>query len=194
MGAKMSRNYFKSERANAGAARRFDEAMAALPEGAEPDTSVYEAVADWVFDKYDLRIRAKLARVGLKLPEDGPLTVEAVRDLVRSRSGLELEDLTPDAIMKAVDAELAKQLSERLGFTVSTVFDAEVVKAEVKAQLLEKLANGDGAGILKGRALTRLRSVATFARAGFTPDEAKKVMNRIYQKRYRRRNKEVWVT
>lgn len=187
------KNYFKTKKGDAGIGERFKEGMALLPPDAVPTAAVYESVADWIFDRYDLRIRARFARMGLKMPEDGPLTVESIRDMVRARSGLEIEELTPDGVMRAVDQQLAAQLSERLGFTVSTVFDVETVKAEVKAQVLEKLANGEGAGVIKGRSLRKLRAVATFARAGWTVPEAQKVLNRIYQKRYRRRNVEKWV-
>ena len=180
---------FTGQRINAGVGERYAEAMAGLD---APDQSVSTFVADWIFDAYDTRIRSQLGKMGLELPTDGPLTVDALKLLIEQRSGLDLAELSKDAVMNAIDKQFAKQLSERLGFEVSTVFNADIAKAEVKAEVLARLADGRGMSFLKGPALTRLRSLATFTRAGFTPDESRKALNRIYQKRYRRHNREVW--
>lgn len=184
--------FFSSPKVRAGIQQRWEEANEGVKNGEPISGGAVEYVVDFLLRKNEVLIRARFKRLGLEIPEDTEISVEAIVDLVRVKTGLDVQELTPDGIMRAVDGQLAAQLSEKLGLTVDTVFDVDAAKEQVKAQLLEKLANGDGAGILNGPALTRLRAVATFQRAGFTPKEMSNAYNRIYQKRYRRTHKEIW--
>lgn len=187
-------NYFATLRGDAGINRRFIEATAGVEDGQPISEVVYTTIANWALARYDLRVRALLRKAGLELPDDGPLTVEVIKERVRSAmDGVEVEELTPEGVMQAVDKKLAAQLSARLGFEVSTAFDAESAKAQVKAQILEALSNGSGAGILKGRTLRNLRLAGTLARAGVGREDYTTMMNRIYVRRYARSHARTWV-
>ena len=178
---------FKTKRGNEGIAERIQE------QAADGDVSEgWEAVADWALNRYDTRVRARLRVMGIDVPDDGPLTVQNMLEAVRSKSGLDIVDLTPQGVTDAVDKRLAVELSRALGFEVSTVFNQDALKLEVKGRVLELLADGRGGAVVSGRSLTSLRAAATFAAQGFGPDERKKAQNRFKQKKYRKSNKLVW--
>lgn len=181
-------NYFQTKRGDAGINARLQAAADAVPDG---DPISFEGVIDFALEKYDRRIKAMLRKAKINLPDDGPLTVEGMKDVVRSQSGLDIETLSADGIMQAVDKRLALQMSDKLGFSVDTVLNAAAMKEQIKAAVIVKLQDGSGAGILKGKTLQTLRSVATFARAGKLA-ERKKILNRMYQERYRRGHRQEW--
>jgi hypothetical protein len=184
-------NYFATKKGDAGIGETFKDLVRefGLAVGSEITQPVIEALIDAALWRYETRVRAVLLRAGIDVPQTGPLTVASVRETVRRLTGLELSELTPEGIMRSVDAKLSAQLSERLGFVVSTVFDAQKAREEVKAQVLVSLADGHGSGVIKGRVLHELRTVATFTREGA---DRKKVMARVYQKRYRRQHVQRW--
>ncbi len=184
----MSRK-FNSKRANDGIDRRLLEEIQAAP----PNASVsWEYAADWALSRYDKRVRAVLRDLGLDVPDTGAVTVQDILQAVNTRTGLELTELTPQAIMSAFDAQLAAQLSQRLGFTVSTALNPVQMRSEVKAQLLGMLAQGRGGGLVKGETLESLKQAATFARAGLSANEGKAALNRWYQRKYAKSHQRVW--
>ena len=185
---------FATERGNAGIGERYKEAVAGLESGASIGDGVIEYVADWALRRYDLRVRAVLRKAGLDVGDDGPLTVEVIKEKVRAAmASLELEELTPAGVMAAVDKKVAAQLSERLGFEVTTAFNPELAKEQVKAQVMAALANGTGAGILKGKTLHGLRKAATLARLGVSAEDYTTKMNRLYVRRYAKKHERTWV-
>jgi hypothetical protein len=181
------KNYFKTNRGNVGVGERVKEETIA-----EGQSSGWEAVADWVIARYDVRVRARLAAMGLEVDGEGPITVDAIREAVQAKSGLQIDELTPEGITEAVNKKLASELSAVLGFEVSTVFDSEALKSEVKEQVLQALAGGHGAGIIAGDTLEELKAAATFARAGLVGDEKRKAQARYRQKKYRRTHSQIW--
>lgn len=190
------KNYFQTTKGDAGIKNRLLD-VAAEGQKVAQTTGVPlfsgEGAANFALSKYDSRVRAKLRSLGLQVPETGPLTVMQLRDGLRDKTGLEFEELTADSISSALDKQIAKQLSAKLGFEVTTVFDAAALKGQVKAAIVEKLKDGTALGLIKGASLTALRRAATFAKAGIDPVQAKKIQNQRRQKKYRRNHELVWV-
>ena len=183
-------NYFQTHRGDAGIQQRFGEAVDGFDLSDITPEYVAEQIANFALARYDLRVRATLRRAGIQIDDEGPLTVEVILQKVRSAfEGLDIQELSPDGLRDAIDAQLAKQLSERLGFEVSTVFDAAAAREQVKQQVLQALQDGAGAGILKGRTLHSLRMAATLSRAG--PD-ARAALNRAYARKYRKHHAQTW--
>jgi hypothetical protein len=181
------KNYFATERGNRGIGERIKEDW----DGSQPSDG-WDSVADWALARYDLRIRAKFEAMGLKIESEGPITVESIREAVSSKSGLTIEELTPQGIAKALDAKLAAELSREMRLEVSTVFDQETLKQEIKNQVIDALGSGSGAGVVTGRTLHALRFAATFAKAGIVGDEKQTLINRYKQKKYRRSHRQIW--
>jgi hypothetical protein len=181
------KNYFATKRGNAGIGERIKEESA----GGVPSDG-WERVADWALDRYSLRIRARLEAMGLVVDADGPLTVDAIKDAVRAKTGLDIQDLTPDGVAKALDEKLAREVSGLLRLEVSTVFDTEALKSEIKSQVIERVGGGSGAGVINRATLERLKSAATYARAGVVGDEKKREQARVRQKKYRHNHRQIW--
>ena len=187
-------NYFKSERWNAGIQNAFEEATKKADDVQNESLlqSALVPVANIALTYYDKRIRAYFARAGIDIGDD-VLTVEKMREKIQSATELEIEDLTIEGIMLALEKPLARELSKLLGFVVTAVFDKVALMLQVKKHVLERLEDGEGGGVIKGRTLHRLRVAATLAKNGTSQAERRRVLNRIYQKKYRKSHDQTWV-
>ena len=186
-------SYFTTKRGDAGIGERYKAAVAGLEPGTSITDDMLTTVADWAIERYEVRVRAKLRAAGLEIPADGPIDSATIISKIKSSlEGVEVDSLTPDGLMAAIDKKLAAELSTRLGFTVTTALNMEAVQAQVKAQVLLSLADGSGAALIKGATLRALRSRATFQRRGFDKEMEILLRNRKYQKKYRRTHKQQW--
>lgn len=185
----MTKNYFTTPRGNKGLALKALEEAKNIPPGTSFSA---EGLANLALDRYDTRIRAKLKKLGLHVPDDGPFTVQTISDNIKAHTGLELDSLTKEGIMQAVDGALSREFSEKFGVTITSVFNPETLRSEVKAALLVKIQDGTAYGFVKGPVLRKLREIAALRRAGKSADDGKKLRNAAYQKKYRRTHKLVW--
>ena len=183
------KNFFSTPRGNAGIGVQIREAASGVDKGQEIP---FEVVINFAINRYEERVRAKFDRMGFKLPDDEPFTAANILERVKKASELEIEDLSKDGIMLAVDKALAKTLSHELGVTVSTVFNGDTLKQEVKAALIKKLEDGSAVQWVGKKIIQRIRRAKTAKNAGLSDAEAKKVANRAYQKKYRRKCEQVW--
>lgn len=190
----MAKNYFKSERWDAGIQNKLVEVRRGIDEDT-PD-SLLEAlitpVADLALTYYDKRIRAFFARANIDIGED-LLTVESIRAKVEASTGLEIAEFSAAGLLVALEKPLARALSELLGFVVTAVFDKDELKRQVKEHVLQRLQDGEGGGIITGRNLHRLREAATYAKLGGGAGERRKILQRIYHRRYRANHPQTWV-
>jgi hypothetical protein len=107
------------------------------------------------------------------------------------KSGLDLTDLNPAAMAEAVDKLAASRLSAELGIEIASVAGGNLAAA-IRGGVAQAIADGRVSQLV-GRGLTKRARVAmTWNRGGFDPKDRIRVMGRIYQKRYRRHNVEVW--
>jgi hypothetical protein len=155
----------------------------------------FEAVKDQLIqkavDRFEPKIRAALGRAGLQLP-DGPLSLDVIKQGIIEKTGLELSDLTPDALYRAVDGGMAAKLSEAAGVPIASILSGPGIKASIEAGIKQSLANGTASALLSSALSKRARVVATWNREGAGIDQ-KKAMRAWYQKKYRKTHKEVWV-
>lgn len=153
--------------------------------------AVQDQIIQAGIDRYADKIGNALARAGLVI--DGPLSVEAIKAAVVEKSGLDLSDLSPEGMLGAVDSLAARRLSDEIGIEVASIRGADLGET-IKAGVAQAVAEGRAAKLL-GRAMSgKVRKLATWNRAGVAvPVQSTRIAQKVYQKRYRRRNKEVWV-
>lgn len=194
-------NYFASKRWDAGIENklqavdglRFGDASEITGVQFDGDlNAAVEPTANLALRYYDRRIKAYFAAKGVDLGDD-ILTVDVVREKINSSSGLEIKELTIEAILNAVEEPIAKAVSKLLGFVVTKIFDKEKFKEQVKDHVRERLEEGEGGGVLHGKVLHDLRDAATWARAGVSAEDRRRILNRAYQRRYRRGHAQTWV-
>ena len=194
-------NYFRSERWNAGIGNGLDAALGKQFDSAAEQQdgqasgvlqAVLTPVADLALTYYDRRIRAYFRRANIDIGDD-VLTVDSIQKKIKSSTELEIEEFTANGLMLALEKPLARALSELLGFVVTAVFDQVELKRQVKEHVIQRLIDGEGGGVLKGRALHRLREAATYAQSGMGAGEKRRLLNRAYQRAYRRGNSQTWV-
>lgn len=189
----MAKNYFKSPRWDAGIQNKLEAVTAGLDNDVQGGAlqALITPVADLALTYYDKRIRAYFRRANIEIGDD-VLTVESIRRKIETATGLKIAELTAAGILIALEKPLARALSELLGFVVTAVFDQVELRRQVKEHVIQRLVDGEGGGILKGRTLHRLREAATFAKLGVGAGEKRKIMNRVYHRRYRASHQQTW--
>lgn len=150
-----------------------------------------EAAADQVISRYEVKIRNGFARAGLELPP-GELSQDVMLQVVREQSGLELDNLNPDAVMAAVDKLLSKRLSQALDVTVTTVFDKDAMLQSINQAVIQAIRDGRGAQWLTGKAYKAARRMQTLRLRGVTEEAAAAMDLRRRQKKFRRTHKLEW--
>lgn len=156
--------------------------------------AVAQLVAEKALQKYQGHIRAAFARVGVELAADEIITVPVLLRVIEQKSGLQVESLSSEGVMAAIDGQLSAQLSARLGVAVPSVMGGvDAIKDALISAAKEAVSSGRATKLITAAMIKKIRTVKTFDGAGITTEEEKrKVMARIYQKRYRRHNREVW--
>ena len=156
--------------------------------------SVQDQLIQRAIDRYSDKIRAALARAGLDLP-DGELTLEAIKGAVIDKTGLDLTDLTPDAMVAAVDRLASDRLSVAIGVQVASVMNGATLADNIRAGVAKAITAGRGMALLTNGLSQRARVEMTWNRAGITTEQQRRrVLSAWYQKKYRRTHVEVWVT
>ena len=151
-----------------------------------------EELLDRALGRYAEKIRAMFARGGIDIDPEQPITAEFLARLLSERTGLDFSDLSPEAITAAVDKELSQRLSEALQVPVSTVFDKEKLKEDLKAGIRLAIADGRGAALLTKAMLKSARAYATWKRRSVSEREQWQIMSRSYQAKYRLSYKQTW--
>lgn len=157
--------------------------------------AVSNVVAARALEKYQDHIRAAFSRAGVDLNPGEVLTVDVLLRVIREKSGLEVYTLSAAGIYSAVDTQLTSQLSSRLGVELPTVMGGvDVIKTALINAAKDAVSSGRATGFISAALIKRIRTIKTLGIDGAkTEEERKKTMSRIYQKRYRRKNREVWV-
>lgn len=156
----------------------------------ESINSVQDQLIQRAIERYSEKIGAALSRAGLEVDPQN-LTLESIKAAIIEKTGLDLSDLSPSGMAEAVDRLAAQRLSAELGIEIGTVAGGALQSA-IRAGVAQAIAEGRVSQLV-GRGLTnRARAVMTWKRGGFDPKERIRIMGRIYQKRYRRHNVEVW--
>ena len=150
-----------------------------------------EAAADMVIARHEEKIRNGFARAGLHLPE-GELGQDEILAVVRDQTGLELDNLNPDAVMAAVDRLLSNRLSQALGVQVSTVFDQEAMIQSIQASVVQAIRDGRAGAWLSGKAYKAARRMATLKNRGVSEETWEILDARRRQKKFRRTHHLQW--
>lgn len=154
-----------------------------------------EAIADKVLQRYQVKIAAGFRRAGVEIEDGEPLTAEKLLTIIKDRTGLEINNLSPEGVMSAVDRLLSERLSAAMGVTVTTVFDRQAMIAAMDESVKQAIRDGRAAEFIGKHAMRAARKYATFKRRGIeSPEDHRRIMLAWYQKKYRRTHRLVWDT
>lgn len=154
-----------------------------------------EAIADKVLQRYQVKIAAGFRRAGVEIEDGEPLTAEKLLTIIKDRTGLEINNLSPEGVMSAVDRLLSERLSAAMGVTVTTVFDRQAMMAAMEESVKQAIRDGRAAEFIGKHAMRAARKYATFKRRGIeSPEDHRRIMLAWYQKKYRRTHRLVWDT
>lgn len=167
---------------------------AELKAGRDVGPAVRDGLIAAALVKCQPHVTAALRRVGIDLPTDEPLTLESIRNAINDKTGLDIADLSEDGVTAAIDAQLARRLSDKLGIEVTSVRDPDALREQVKAAAIDAIRSGRANALISRATINRVRVAATWARAGVPVDERAQYLARWYQKKYRRKHKQAWLT
>lgn len=156
--------------------------------------SVQDDIANDAIGRYSEKIRAALGRAGLDLPAGEALTIQSIESGICDKLGLQVGELSAESITAALDDGIAARLSEAVGFPIESVLSGVGIGDQIRAGVTQAIAEGRENKRFLGATVHGAQSVMTWQRRGFeTPEKRKKALSAIYQKRYRRTHKEVWL-
>lgn len=144
-------------------------------------------------DRWSVKILHAMQRAGLEIDEAVPLTSQSIAQAIAAKTGLDMADLTPEAVAAAADGRMSSELSRALGVQVSSVLDPVALKAELVAGAVEAVQSGRATNLMPKVQINRLRMAASWGRAGVVDKaERRRILANWYAKKYRRKNKQVW--
>lgn len=152
-----------------------------------------DQIATMALASHGGKVRAALQRVGLDVGAGDELTPSAIGDAIKAKSGLEIEDFTPEGILKAVDQMLAKRISHETGIEITSVMGASL-SDQLKAGVRLALRSGAAKKLIGTLLDKKARRLATLKRLQSDAKEFKKVRNRKYQAKWRETHKLEWVS
>lgn len=194
----MARIKFNLNRANAsGALDVAEQFWDYHKSGMDISESALQLAIEAAVDKYQVHIAAAFARVGIVVTPGEKITASTLLDVINSKTGLQIEALTPTAVRQAYDTQMSARLTELLGVPVESLDNIEAIKQalidKVKEAAMSEKSVEAIRGVITKALIKKIKNLKTFKDAGLqTKEEQKKVMNRYYQKQYRRGHKEVW--
>lgn len=190
----MSKVHIAIDRANAGTAFDiFEKALDAYEAGQPLDEFAAQEIADRAIERYQKHVRAGLARAGVELAEGEKLDSAALLRIIESRTGLEIRALTPEAVSAAVQGQISARISASLGVEVEGITNGEQLKAALITMAKNAVQTGRGNALITRAMIKRLRALKAWQTSGIDQLERQRMLNRAYQKEYRRTHKEVWV-
>lgn len=158
--------------------------------------SISEAMNDELVDRalgrYADKIRAMFARGGIDIDPSQEITADFLAQLLSDRTGLQIDDLSPESISAAVDKELSARLSDVLQVQVTSVFDKEQLKASLMDGIRLAIADGRGAALLTKAMIKSARAYATWKRYSVEEHEKRRILNRGYVAKYRLTHRQTW--
>lgn len=181
------------ERATAGIRNRLEQASRdAKRRGDTGNLSASAAaIADWAVNRQKGHIAAALRRAGIEIDEDERLTLAGLVGMISARAEIVLEDLTPEAVTDAVLRAASKHVSRELGFDVELSAETDWRQVAIDAAM-QAVATGRANRIINGQVFGRLQFAAAAAGVGMSAADKRRMQNRMAQRRYRQRNRQVW--
>jgi hypothetical protein len=149
--------------------------------------AVIDALTDNAINRYSDKISAMLRRGGIEIDNDTPLDAAKLVEVLTDALGYDLDDLSSEGVVAAVDAEISRRVSEATGVDIQSVLSVSEIESAIQSAIV-----GGAGGIVSAKLLTRLKNAATWSRAGYDGEARRRVLMAIAQKKYRRTNRMVW--
>ncbi|MQQ99244.1 hypothetical protein [Glaciimonas soli] len=146
-----------------------------------------------------VHVRAAMRESGFEIGDDEFVTKDVLTREVSRKTGIDFTDITnKDAVITDIDKHVTNKINTALSTEFVSVMNAETLKAEIVDVIVAQVAKGGIGAVMDGKKAKALRSGVVYAafdnKTTFTVSvEHRKMMQRIYQKRYKRKHKEVWI-
>lgn len=161
-------------------------------EGQSWQQAAQNAALEEALELYRPKVEAMLRSAGFDVAEGAPLTMETVASAIQQRTGLDISSLDVNTIKNAISEQLSIYVSSELGFQVTNVLDANSIRQQINAHIKDCVQSGRSSKLVPRRLITQISEAAAFAQMGKSYDDRRAVLNRWYQKKYRRSHKLVW--
>lgn len=163
-------------------------------DGEDVSNIAEEELADWAMDRFRPNIIHGLRRAGLDVPEDvEEFTPEMMKDYLSEQLDLKLAALTPEAVADALDERLSREVGRKLGISIPTLRDPEVLKQACIDAVVEAVRSGKANQLISQAMVRRFKSAKAWADAGMSKEERTRIHNVMSQRRWRKRFVWTWV-
>ena len=98
-----------------------------------------------------------------------------------------------NAVIDYIDKQMCAKLSEMTGIPITTVYDGQALKEQMKEGVRQAILSDTAEKLLMRGLSAAAKKVVTWRRYGYTTKESRrKVMQRLYSQRYAQTHKQVW--
>lgn len=153
-------------------------------------------------------VNSALSEAGLSLQFTNVFSISDVKsdlddfvvEMVNSKLGTEFDtlDMTRDEALTVIGETLAGRINAETGASIRTVYPPAEFAEEIKKDLVRQLESG-GDGLIPQSAIMEVHRIVMEKLPGYKPeripeDAGKAAKSRARQKRWRAKNKQIWVT
>lgn len=161
--------------------------------GGDLGQSLIDELVQRAIDRWSEKILHAMQRAGLEVDAAEPLTSQSIAAAISAKTGLDMDDLTPEKVAAAADGRMSSELSRALGVEVSSVLDPVALKAQLIAGAMDAVQSGRATSLMPKATINSLRMAASWGRAGVSDKlERRRIMANWYAKKYRRKHRQVW--
>ena len=175
-----------------------------LKSGGNTDVGFWQGLANAetaVLEKRVLgSVRVAMRERGFEIGDEELITKEVLTREVSRKTGIEFSDVTNhEAVISDIDKYATGKINVALSANLVSVMDRAALKTGIVDIIVAQVGSGGLGAVMNGARASMLRTgiiygVAFDGKQTFDVSrEHRKMMQRIYQKRYRRTHKKVWI-
>jgi hypothetical protein len=159
-----------------------------------PFTEAVQAeLADLAVMHYSKPLGAALRRHGFNVEDGEVIDGQVLTRCINEKAGLNIQSLTADGVKSALDEKVSGRMSDLLGVEVQTIMDVDKLKEALLAGALEAVQSGRATKLITGAIIRKIKKKKAWDEGGVATDvDRAKLLNRAYQKKYRRTHRLVW--
>ncbi|MCU6433350.1 hypothetical protein LPB67_06100 [Undibacterium sp. Jales W-56] len=162
-------------------------------------SELFDLIKDVISLNFEKHIYAALRRHDIQIADGEQLNKEVLSRELGRKAGITLTDITSkDAILSDVDKHICKLVNVAAGTTFTTLVDKEQMQEQIVSMAVQQIESG--AVSVLSRAKAKVTTGGIIYREKFEKQQKttlkkahRKLMQRIYQKRFERTHEKVWV-
>ncbi|WP_156480061.1 hypothetical protein [Collimonas pratensis] len=171
-----------------------------LKGGSYSPNAIWESLKVILLSRMTKHCYAAMRRHGFEIADDELPTKQVLTREISRKTGIEFSDITNhEAVISDIDKHVTNKINVALSTNLVSVMDQAALKSGIVDVIVAQVGAGGIGAVMNGARANMLRSGIVYAVAFEgkqtfnVSTEHRKMMQRIYQRRYRRTHKKVWI-